>query len=139
MPDPSTTLVFAAAALVLLLVPGPAVLYIVARSVERGRWPGLVSALGVEVGNSVHVLAAAAGLSALLLSSALAFSIVKYLGALFIGLAICTDGAYALLASAFRDLLRTSTAALRAQRYVAGTVYVGLGLTAALAGGERSR
>ena len=76
--------VFLLAALVLLLTPGPAVLYIVARSLDQGRLAGLVSVLSIEVGNSVHVLAAALGLSALLLSSALAFSIVKYLGAAYL-------------------------------------------------------
>src|SRR5215470_9867626 len=69
------------AALILLLTPGPAVLYIVTRSVDQGRKAGLASVFGVEVGNSVHVLAATLGLSALLLTSALAFSIVKYAGA----------------------------------------------------------
>ncbi|HSD83688.1 MAG TPA: LysE family translocator, partial [Anaerolineae bacterium] len=76
--------VFLLAALILLLTPGPAVLYIVARSLDQGRLAGLVSVLSIEVGNSVHVLAAALGLSALLLSSALAFSVVKYLGAAYL-------------------------------------------------------
>src|SRR5512139_635660 len=76
--------VFLVAALILLLTPGPAVLYIVARSLDQGRLAGLVSVLSIEVGNSVHVLAAALGLSALLLSSALAFSVVKYLGAAYL-------------------------------------------------------
>ena len=77
MPEPSTLAVFVLAAVALLITPGPAVLYIVARSVEQGRWAGLVSALGVHVGTLVHVAAAALGLSALLVSSALAFDIVK--------------------------------------------------------------
>src|SRR5258708_11657602 len=72
------------ASLILLLTPGPAVLYIVARSVNQGRRAGLASALGVELGNSVHVLAATLGLSAILLTSALAFSIVKYAGAAYL-------------------------------------------------------
>jgi threonine/homoserine/homoserine lactone efflux protein len=84
MPEPSTLAVFVLAAVALLITPGPAVLYIVARSVEQGRWAGLVSALGVHVGTLVHVAAAALGLSALLVSSALAFDIVKYLGALYL-------------------------------------------------------
>ncbi len=81
--------VFLLAALVLLLTPGPAVLYIVTRSIDQGRLAGLVSVLSIEVGNSVHVLAAALGLSVLLVSSALAFSIVQYAGAaylIFLGL-----------------------------------------------------
>jgi threonine/homoserine/homoserine lactone efflux protein len=75
---------FLAAALVLLLIPGPAVIFIVARSVERGRRAGLVSALGAASGSLFHIAAAALGLSALLLSSALAFSVVKYLGAAYL-------------------------------------------------------
>lgn len=76
--------VFLVAALVLLLTPGPAVLYIIARSIDQGRRAGLVSVLGIETGNFVHVLAAALGLSAILVSSPLAFSIVKYLGAAYL-------------------------------------------------------
>ena len=60
--DTSTLAVFVAAALVLLLVPGPAVLYIVARSIEQGRAAGLVSVVGVHLGSLVHILAAAVGL-----------------------------------------------------------------------------
>ena len=71
---------FVAAALVLLVTPGPAVLYIVARSIDQGRRAGLVSMLGVHAGTLVHVAAAAAGLSALLAASATAFGVVKYLG-----------------------------------------------------------
>jgi threonine/homoserine/homoserine lactone efflux protein len=84
IPDPSTLGLFVAAALALLLVPGPAVLYIVARSVEQGRSAGLVSVLGVHLGSLVHVAAAAVGLSSLLVSSALAFSVVKYAGAAYL-------------------------------------------------------
>lgn len=84
MPDPSTLALFVVAALALLVVPGPSVLYIVARSLHQGRRAGLVSALGVQTGGLVHVLAAAVGLSALVLSSALLFSAVKYLGAAYL-------------------------------------------------------
>ena len=91
MPDTSTLLVFAAAALALIVVPGPAVLYIVAQSIDRGRLAGVVSALGVAVGGLVHVTAAAIGLSSLLVSSATAFSVVKYAGAAYlIGLGLWT-------------------------------------------------
>src|SRR5215217_7450382 len=86
MPDASTFALFVAAALALLLVPGPAVLYVVARSVDQGRPAGLASVLGVGVGSLVHVAFAAIGLSALLASSAAAFSAVKWLGA---GYLIC--------------------------------------------------
>jgi len=198
--------VFLLAALILLLTPGPAVLYIVARSLDQGRLAGFVSVLSIEVGNSVHVLAAALGLSAILVSSALAFSIVKYLGAayliylglgrlltrgqahrpaafqrqslqhifrqgvlvavlnpktalfflaflpqfvdpsrgsvtlqlltlgcLFVLMAIVTDGSYALLAGTASHWLKGTRSFLRAERYVAATVYIGLGVTAALA------
>jgi threonine/homoserine/homoserine lactone efflux protein len=84
IPDGATIAFFAAAALALLLVPGPAVLYIVAQSVHRGRGAGLVSMLGIQVGGLVHVAAAALGLSSLLVSSALAFEIVKYAGATYL-------------------------------------------------------
>ena len=80
-PDLARLAVFTAAALVLLLTPGPAVLFIVARSIDQGRRAGLVSMLGVHAGTLVHVAAAAAGMSALLAASATAFSAVKYLGA----------------------------------------------------------
>jgi threonine/homoserine/homoserine lactone efflux protein len=83
-PDASTLAVFAVAALILLVIPGPAVLYIVSQSVSRGRVAGLVSMLGIQVGGLVHVAAAAAGLSALLVRSALAFDVVKYAGAAYL-------------------------------------------------------
>lgn len=75
---------FVVASLVLLLTPGPAVLYVVARSVNQGRIAGIVSVLGLEFGTLFHVAAAALGISAVLLSSALAFNVVKYLGAAYL-------------------------------------------------------
>jgi threonine/homoserine/homoserine lactone efflux protein len=84
MPDASTFGLFVAAALALLLVPGPAVLYIVARSVDGGRPAGLVSVLGIHAGTIVHIAFAAIGLSAILASSATAFSVVKWLGAAYL-------------------------------------------------------
>jgi threonine/homoserine/homoserine lactone efflux protein len=72
------------AALALLLVPGPAVLYITARSATQGRVAGLVSVLAIETANFLQAVAAALGLSAILLSSALAFDIMKYLGAAYL-------------------------------------------------------
>src|SRR6266704_1373510 len=77
----SSLLLFMSAALVLLAIPGPAVLYVTSRSIGLGRSAGLVSALGIGVGTLVHVAAAAVGLSALLMSSAAVFGLVKYLGA----------------------------------------------------------
>ena len=84
MPALSTIAVFLLAGLGILLIPGPAVLYIVTRSVAQGRRAGLASVGGIETANVVHIAAAALGLSALLLTSALAFSIVKYLGAAYL-------------------------------------------------------
>jgi threonine/homoserine/homoserine lactone efflux protein len=84
MPEASTLALFVVAALVLLVVPGPSVLYIVARSIEGGRTAGLVSVLGVQTGAMVHIAFAAVGLSAILASSALAFSVVKWLGAAYL-------------------------------------------------------
>ncbi|MBZ0283007.1 MAG: LysE family translocator [Anaerolineae bacterium] len=206
---PANFSLFLAAALVLLLTPGPAVLFIIARSVEQGRKAGLVSVLAVESGNFFHALAAAVGLSAILVSSALAFDVVKYLGAayliylgiktlrtqvsaentqaveqkshrqifsqgvivsilnpktalfffaflpqfvdssraaapqmlllgtVFVIMATVTDGLYALAAGTAGRWLRGNLAFLRFQRYFAGTVYIGLGITAALSSGNR--
>ena len=84
MPTPQTLLLFAPVALGLLVIPGPAVLYIVARSIDQGRAAGVASVLGIHTGSLVHVSAAAAGLSALLVSSAVAFAVVKYAGAAYL-------------------------------------------------------
>src|SRR5262245_7542342 len=84
MPPPSTLGLFAAAALALLVVPGPSVLYIVTRSASQGRRAGLVSVLAIHTGSIVHVAAAATGLSALLLASATAFEAVKLAGAAYL-------------------------------------------------------
>ena len=75
---------FVAAALVVLLIPGPGVMYVVARSVSQGHLAGFVSALGLSTGVLAHVAAAVVGLSAILLTSATAFAIVKYLGAAYL-------------------------------------------------------
>jgi threonine/homoserine/homoserine lactone efflux protein len=82
--DPSTLALFMLASLALAVVPGPAVLYIVAQSVDQGRPAGLVSALGIGTGGLVHAVAATVGLSSLLASSATAFTIVKYAGAAYL-------------------------------------------------------
>ncbi len=81
MPDITTLVTFSAAALVLFIIPGPAVLYIVARSVAQGRKAGLMSVAGIHVGSALHVGAAVAGLSAVLVRSSTAFTIVKWAGA----------------------------------------------------------
>lgn len=207
MPDWSTLILFATAVVLLVFTPGPNTLYIIARSIDQGRRAGIVSSLGVEVGTLVHVAAAALGISALLLSSATAFNIVKYTGAayliylgiktlltrekapeaeaveetnlrrtfsqavfvnvlnpktalfffaflpqfidvergavatqiLFFGLIVVVIGFmsgsfYSLLASTIGNLLRGNLKFLRAQRYFAGSVYLGLGAATALTG-----
>ena len=202
--DTATLSVFALAALALAVVPGPAVLYIVAQSVHGGRRAGVVSALGIASGGVVHVLAAVVGLSALLAASAEAFTVVKLvgaayliwlgirtllsrddliggrrpevtltrtyrqgvvvnvlnpktalffvaflpqfvdpdgfvrgqlavLGAIFVVIALSSDLVWALVAGTASDVLRHSRGFLRAQRYVSGTVFIGLGVVAALA------
>ena len=170
IPNAASIGVFSAAAILLLLTPGPAVLYIVARSVEQGRIAGLASVCGITTGTLVHVLAAALGLSALLASSALAFAIVKYAGAgylIYIGVRRIlsrTDAPAAPIELAPRslgrlyrngfvvNLLNPKTALvadtagrwvkrngryLRWERHVTGGVFIGLGVTAAIAGNGR--
>jgi threonine/homoserine/homoserine lactone efflux protein len=82
MLDVTRLTLFFFTALVILVTPGPAVLYIVARSVDQGRLAGIVSTLGVGFGTMIHVAAAALGISALLATSATAFGVLKYLGAI---------------------------------------------------------
>jgi threonine/homoserine/homoserine lactone efflux protein len=211
IPDAGTLALFCAAALALLVVPGPAVLYIVASSIDGGRRAGFASMLGIQAGALVHVAAAALGLSGVLAASALAFDTVKYLGAaylvgvglwtlvrggnpadpdaparpkrlrrrfaqgvvvqilnpktalfflaflpqfvdpsaghvglqmlllglIFIALAVVTDGTWALVAGTASDRLRGRAGFLRAQRYVSGSVFVGLGVATALSGSHR--
>jgi threonine/homoserine/homoserine lactone efflux protein len=210
LPEFASLGLFIAAALVLLLTPGPAVLYIVARSIDQGRRAGLVSMLGVHAGTLVHVAAAAAGLSALLAASAMAFSVVKYLGAtyliflgvrrlldrttsvasprperprlrrafldgvvvnvlnpktalfflaflpqfvitargdvgaqilglglLFVGLGVITDGLYAVGAGTAAQWLRGNPRFVRSERWVSGSMYIGLGVAAAFSSSHR--
>jgi threonine/homoserine/homoserine lactone efflux protein len=84
MPSLPTLVVFASAALVLLVIPGPAVLFIVTRSSAHGSRAGLVSVGGVHTASVVHVLAAVAGVSAVLAASATAFTFVKIAGAAYL-------------------------------------------------------
>jgi threonine/homoserine/homoserine lactone efflux protein len=211
LPTPTSIGLFVAAALALLLIPGPAVLYIVSRSLEQGRLAGFVSNLGIHLGTMVHVVAASLGLSALLMTSAVAFAAVKYLGAayliwlglrrifgpdaapdasksaarrgwlelvrdgfivnlfnpktalfflaflpqfadvsrghvamqiaflglLFVALGLVTDSCYAIAAGAAGDWIKRKRGPLRFERYVTGSVMIGLGLTAAFAGQGR--
>ncbi|HEX6791358.1 MAG TPA: LysE family translocator [Candidatus Krumholzibacteria bacterium] len=81
MPSSSAFALFLAASLALLIVPGPAVMYIVARSIDQGRWAGVVSALGLAAGSAILIVAAAVGVSAVLAASPAAFNAIRYLGA----------------------------------------------------------
>jgi threonine/homoserine/homoserine lactone efflux protein len=205
LPDTGTLSIFVLASLALLVIPGPAVLYIVARSIDQGRSAGLASVLGVTIGSTVHIAAAALGLSAILMRSATAFEVVKYagaaylillgvrklmerdilvdaalprrtrhlaifrqgvivnvlnpktalfffaflpqfanpergpvggqillLGAIFLVIALVSDGTYALLSARVGTLLRANLGFIRAQRWFAGIVYIALGLLTAL-------
>lgn len=211
LPDLPKLALFFAASLILLVTPGPAVFYIVARSIDQGRLAGIVSTLGVAAGSCVHSLAAALGVSAILASSATAFTVVKLIGAgyliylgvrkflvpdpvetdlavarrqlreifaqgivvnvlnpktalfflaflpqfvdvskghvalqmillgvMFAALGILSDGLYAIAAGTFGRWLKRRAGVLKAQRYFAGSVYLGLGvLTAATGNGKK--
>ncbi|NJM72837.1 MAG: LysE family translocator [Scytonema sp. RU_4_4] len=94
---------FCIAAIVLIITPGPDMLYVIARSVGQGKIAGIVSALGVGAGVLVHILAATIGLSALLMTSALAYNIVKYVGAAY----LIYLGIRTILSSKEQNTLRT--------------------------------
>src|SRR3954468_9835041 len=84
MPSADTFLVFAGAAFVLIVIPGPAVLFIVSQSLAHGRRAGLAAAGGTASGEFLHVVAAAVGLSAVVASSTAAFETVKLVGAAYL-------------------------------------------------------
>jgi threonine/homoserine/homoserine lactone efflux protein len=207
MPDISSLTIFFIAGMVLLVTPGPAVLYIVAQSIDQGKSAGIISTLGIAVGTLFHVTAAAFGISAILMSSALAFSIVKYAGAaylvylgiktilsdeeikltqhverkklsrifyqgvivnllnpktalfffaflpqfisrsngsvteqilflgiIFILMGIVSDGMYSLLAGSLGEWLRNNTRFVNNRKYFTGSIYLLLGVAAALVG-----
>ncbi len=81
---PESLLTFIFAVLLLNISPGPDMIYIVTRTMTQGRWAGFLSSLGIATGAMVHVFSAAIGLSAVLATSALAFSIIKYAGAAYL-------------------------------------------------------
>jgi threonine/homoserine/homoserine lactone efflux protein len=211
MPSVSTIAAFAAASVLLLLIPGPAVLYIVNRSVSDGREAGLAAVAGLSLGNLVHALAAAVGLSAVLATSATAFNTVKWLGAgylvfvgvrtllkpapainpdqpgvsprraftqgvvvnvlnpkvalfflsflpqfihpedghaslqalvlglVFVLIGACTDSTYSMVASSLRTVLLRGRTLPFVQRWVAGSVFIGLGLVAATASATHAK
>lgn len=209
--ESSQLTIFITASLALLVLPGPAVLYITARSANQGRVAGFVSVLAIEAANLAQAIAAGLGLTAILLSSALAFDIVKYIGAayliylgvrklltkeessttqevkreslrqifwqgfainilnpktalfffaflpqfvnpakgnatlqtlmlgvLFVLLAIITDSIYAFIASSLAEKLNTNSTFQKGQKYFAGLVYIGLGVTTALSGSRNN-
>jgi threonine/homoserine/homoserine lactone efflux protein len=77
---------FFVAAVVLAITPGPGIAYVVARTAAGGRAEGLASCVGTGLGGLLHVLAAAIGLSLLVAQSAIAFNVVKWLGAVYLGI-----------------------------------------------------
>jgi threonine/homoserine/homoserine lactone efflux protein len=83
-PDSTALWLFSLTAVALLVIPGPAVLYVVVQSAEQGRRIGLASVAGLHLGTLVHVTAATVGLSALIVASAVAFSVIKYAGAAYL-------------------------------------------------------
>jgi threonine/homoserine/homoserine lactone efflux protein len=84
LPDPISLGLFFAAAVALAITPGPGIFYVLTRSLKGGRGEGYASAFGTAVGGLFHVVAAAFGLSAILATSAVAFNIVKILGAVYL-------------------------------------------------------
>jgi len=103
MIDTTTLAPFALASALLVLIPGPAVMYIVSTGISRGRRAAIASVLGIETGAIVHVVAAAIGVSAIVASSAIAFSVLKYAGAaylLYLGWKALTAGDAPLSAAA---------------------------------------
>ena len=84
MPDVASLSLFLSAAIILAITPGPGIFYVMTRSLKGGRGEGIASAFGTAVGGMFHVFAAALGLSALLASSAFAFTVVKYAGAAYL-------------------------------------------------------
>lgn len=84
MPTIPTLLTFAVASTLLVIVPGPNVLYIIARGIDQGRKAAVVSVLGVQTGMFVHIVAAVLGLSAIVAKSGLLFNVIKYAGAAYL-------------------------------------------------------
>lgn len=84
MPETSSLLLYLSAAFILAVTPGPGIFYVLTRSIKGGRREGYQSSFGTAIGGMFHVLVAALGLSAILATSALAFSLVKYIGAAYL-------------------------------------------------------
>ncbi|MEO1592071.1 MAG: LysE family translocator [Cyanobacteria bacterium J06632_22] len=84
MPDLSTILLFVSTSLVMQMMPGPATIYIAMRSLEQGALAGLASVCGIVIGAFFHVWASMLGISAVLMASAMAFAVIKYVGAAYL-------------------------------------------------------
>src|SRR5512138_291627 len=84
MIEPTKFLLFIGVSWALIIAPGPDMLYVITRGVSQGRIAGMLSAIGVVCGILVHTTAAALGLSLILQTSAIAFLIVKYIGAIYL-------------------------------------------------------
>ena len=84
MDAPSSYPMFLVASIALILVPGPAQALVIANSISRGVRAGALTAVGLNIGTLFHTIAAALGLSAILATSAVAFAIVKYVGAAYL-------------------------------------------------------
>lgn len=84
MPTIQTLLAFSLAAMLLVVVPGPNLVYIITRGIDQGRRAAIISAFGVETAMLFHIGAAVLGLSALVASSELVFNLVKYAGAAYL-------------------------------------------------------
>lgn len=118
MPSLSTYAVFLATGLALLVVPGPAVLYVVTRSIEMGRAGGIASVAGITTGTVVHISLAAAGLSSLILASTAAFDAVRYVGAAY----LVFLGLRRLLTRGVEELARETPPRTRRRAYRDGVV-----------------
>lgn len=84
MPSIHSFGIFFTAALILAVTPGPGIFYVLTRSLSGGRRDGIASSFGTALGGLAHVLASALGLSAILATSTLAFSIIKWIGAVYL-------------------------------------------------------
>jgi len=118
MPSLSTYAVFLATAIALLLVPGPAVLYVVTRSIEMGRAGGLASVAGITTATTVYVALATAGISSIILASTAAFDAVRYVGAAYLLLL----GARRLLGRGVETAEPEAVPRTRRRAYVQGVV-----------------
>jgi threonine/homoserine/homoserine lactone efflux protein len=84
MPESTLIITFVLTSIVLLILPGPAVLYIIMRSIDQGRVAGIASVLGLAIGTLILIIGVGFGISAVIMSSAVAFNILKYLGAIYL-------------------------------------------------------